>query len=111
MNLNDIIALAKQGYKPGDIKELIALADDKTEPQPQPTPTETENEVPPTEADGAPDPNVGSPAEAEPSIDYKALYEESQKQLKAAQSANLNQNMSEPNKKSDTDILLEWARS
>ena len=27
MNLADIIALAKQGYKPQDIKELIALAD------------------------------------------------------------------------------------
>ena len=26
MNLSDIIALAKQGYKPQDIKELIALA-------------------------------------------------------------------------------------
>lgn len=29
MNLSDIIALAKQGYKPADIKELIAMADDE----------------------------------------------------------------------------------
>ena len=31
MKLEDIIALAKQGYKPADIKELVALAD--TEPK------------------------------------------------------------------------------
>ena len=28
MNLKDIIELAKQGYKPSDIKELIALSKD-----------------------------------------------------------------------------------
>lgn len=28
MNLKDIIELAKQGYKPSDIKELIALSND-----------------------------------------------------------------------------------
>lgn len=27
MNLTDILALAKQGYKPSDIKELISIAD------------------------------------------------------------------------------------
>ena len=31
MKLDDIIALAKQGYKPGDIKELIELS--KGEPE------------------------------------------------------------------------------
>ena len=30
MNITDIIALAKQGYKPGDIKELITLAESQT---------------------------------------------------------------------------------
>ena len=38
ITLNDIVALAKQGYKPGDIKELISLsemanADKQEEPQ------------------------------------------------------------------------------
>ena len=27
ITLNDIVALAKQGYKPGDIKELISLSE------------------------------------------------------------------------------------
>lgn len=36
MKLTDIIALAKQGYTPSDIRELIALSTDETE-----TPVET----------------------------------------------------------------------
>lgn len=39
MKLEDIIALAKQGYKPADIKELVALAEveqPKEEPKEQP---------------------------------------------------------------------------
>lgn len=30
MNIVDILILAKQGYKPNDIKELISMAEDKT---------------------------------------------------------------------------------
>lgn len=37
MNLTDIITLAKQGYKPGDIRELIELSK-VSEPEPQPEP-------------------------------------------------------------------------
>ena len=49
MTLTDIIALAKQGYKPGDIKELIEIAktaepEDKTEPPVEP-PAEPEDKT------------------------------------------------------------------
>ena len=37
MKLSDIITLAKQGYKPADIRELISIAED-SEPEPQPEP-------------------------------------------------------------------------
>ena len=33
MKLEDIIALAKAGYKPSDIKELVKLAEEPTEPK------------------------------------------------------------------------------
>ena len=33
MKLEDIIALAKAGYKPSDIKELVKLAEEPQEPQ------------------------------------------------------------------------------
>ena len=50
MKLEDIIALAKQGYKPADIKELVALAEveqPKEEPKEQPKeePKESNKEI------------------------------------------------------------------
>lgn len=33
MKLSDIIALAKAGYKPSDIKELLAIDESKQEPE------------------------------------------------------------------------------
>lgn len=96
INITDIIALAKQGYKPSDVKELIALSNQ-------------------TEQNAAP--IVESPAEevqAEPIVqnepvtptpeqvpDYKSMYEQMQEQVNAlsqklndAQQANVHQNVS-----------------
>ena len=49
LNLNDIIALAKQGYKPADVKELIELsktaeASDADQEQPKDIPEEVPEE-------------------------------------------------------------------
>ena len=46
MKLEDIIALAKQGYKPADIKELVALADTEPKEQPKEEPKEEPKEQP-----------------------------------------------------------------
>ena len=35
MKITDIIALAKQGYKPADIKELLTLAEPEKDPEPK----------------------------------------------------------------------------
>lgn len=56
MNIVDIIALAKAGYKPADVKELVALATPEPEPK-KPEETETEQ------------------------TDYKALYEQIKAEL------------------------------
>lgn len=84
MKLTDIIALAKQGYKPTDIKELLALAepDDKTANDEPETP---EKEEPIKDKEQVAD-EPETPENNEP--DYKALYEESQKALKEAQKKN-----------------------
>ena len=47
LNLNDIIALAKQGYKPADVKELIELsktveASEEDQQQPKEVPEQPE---------------------------------------------------------------------
>lgn len=88
MKLTDLIALAKAGYKPGEIKELLAL-----EPAAPPEPEKKDPE---------PDPE---PEEKEPEPDYKKLYEESQKKLKAAQKANIKQPVEQPEDKSLEDLI------
>lgn len=63
MKFSDIVDLAKAGYKPSDIKELLTL----TEPK----------EV---ESDPVP--------EKEPDVDYKAMYEAEKKKLEELQDKN-----------------------
>ena len=90
MTIADIIALAKQGYKPGDIKELIELA--KTVPEPEPEKKE--------------------PEKKEPGFDYAAeiekLKQENEKiktDLAAAQAENRRASNPETKTESDEDVL------
>ena len=92
MTIADIIALAKQGYKPGDIKELIELA--KTVPEPAPEKKEPE------------------PEKKEPEPDYAAeiekLKQENEKiktDLAAAQAENRRASNPETKTESDEDVL------
>lgn len=111
MKFDDIIALAKAGYKPNEVKELLAMAEPTPEPDPEPTP----------EPDPEPEKKEEKPEEVQNSIDtdYKKLYEESQKaldkaneSLKKAQAMNNRKDVSnDGNKKSDAEIVNDWARS
>lgn len=73
MNISDIIALAKNGYKPNDIRELIELSkvgidsDVSGEPDVAPETSEDEDNKP---------------------IDYKSLYEESIKEIENIKASN-----------------------
>lgn len=107
MNLIDILELAKQGYKPNDIKELIELSkeseqestdqgdapgdggesDHTTLDKSKPTDTDTDDD----------------------SIDYKALYEAEHEKLLNAQKNNVNQNLNS-NTKSDEEVVTELFR-
>ena len=111
MKFDDIIALAKAGYKPNEVKELLAMAETTQEPDPEPTP----------EPDPEPEKKEEKPEEVQTSIDtdYKKLYEESQKaldkaneSLKKAQAMNNRKDVSnDGNKKSDAEIVNDWVRS
>lgn len=81
MNIADILSLAKQGYKPSDIKELIELANAAEQ-----VPVITETAEPDIETADDPD---NKP------VDYKALYE--------AQSEELNK-LKADNKKANEDL-------
>ena len=96
MRLEDIIALAKQGYKPSDIRELIALADtDKkaeTVPEEGAEPKDAGPEIP------ADDDQKQEAAESMPevkadAVDYKSLYEQELLKNKRLQKENINANL------------------
>ena len=98
--LSDVAALAKAGYTPQDVKELLQLGkpqeDLQTEAQPPQTATEptvlqaavTEPSVLKTADIEADKPITTAPKESEPPIDapdYKALYEAEQGKVKDLQ--------------------------
>lgn len=96
MTIADIIALAKQGYKPGDIRDLIELS--KTVPEPAPEPD--------------PEPEPAPEDEKKPEPDYAAeiekLKQENEKiknDLAAAQAENRRASNPEPDAPSDDDVL------
>lgn len=100
MKFEDILALAKQGYKPADIKELLAIEPKEEEPKEEPKdePKEEPKEEPKKEPKEEPD--------------YKKLYEESQEALKRAQQKNTHQDASgKEDEKTDSEILMDFAKS
>ena len=88
MKFSDILDLARQGYKPSDIKEFLSINTDNTEPEPKPDP----------EPDPKPEPDP------EPELDYKKMYEDTLKKLDALQKANQRQQIEE-HKDSVNDII------
>ena len=102
VSLTDLIALAKAGYTPANVKELISLSE-TAEPQKTKEPKEdAPAQTPPKSADPEPEettaPEKEPEAKPEETVDYKALYEKSQADLKAAQEAN--RSSSQPEDKS-----------
>ena len=91
ISFNDIVALAKAGYKPADVKELISLsemADQSKQEEPQgamPAIDEPKSTSP--EPDRVPENK--EPEKPEEAVDYKKLYEQSKEDLKKAQAANI----------------------
>lgn len=95
MNFSDILALAKQGYKPSDIKELLTIpTEDNITPSPSALPEDG------TDGDHTPSPSVPDPNKEEPKEEPKpnplddevkalrAELEQTKKSLAKAQEAN-----------------------
>ena len=83
MKFSDILDLARQGYKPSDIRELLSM---DTEPEPKPeTKPETEPE---TKPENEPETKPDNEPEMKPETDYKKLYEETLKRLDDLQKSN-----------------------
>lgn len=94
---DDIITLAKQGYKPGEIVELLEVVKD----------AEPDEEKPEDKKEKKPE------AKPEDNADAEALKKELdglKAQLKAAQNANVRKGREE-NEKSDDEVIADICRS
>ena len=86
MTITDIITLAKQGYKPADIKDLIELSNK------QPGEQEIEKETDPDDA-GDPEQEDDPEEQIDPEPDYKKMYEDIKKEM---QRKNVRENSQNP---------------
>lgn len=95
MNFSDILALAKQGYKPADIKELLAIEvptgtpETQQEEKPQPDQEQVQVEQPVTE----PEP-VTATAPKESAQAGNEVVEELKATIKELQQQNIRQDLS-----------------
>lgn len=104
MKFTDIIALAKQGFTPADIREFMKLDTEPEQPAEDPAPAESEQ---PAE-DPAPA-ELEQPEEEDPQQepDYKQLYEEEKAKRQAAARK---QEVATDDSKSVEDTLLDIAK-
>ena len=119
MILTDIIALAKAGYSPKDIKDLIALSEPTPQAPETPDP-ETPDPEPKQEPEKKPEPETPSieePTKEIPAIDEKSNvinYEEKVKELEVKiaemQKENVSKDISGNKTKSDNDLLADLVR-
>ena len=119
MNLSDIIALAKQGYKPADIRELIALGNEQEQRQKQPDPQPDPGPTTPPEpaAEPAPEQEAGT-AERPPEAAADAAdkntpdpqIEDLKRQIAELQAANARRGQPDGGQKSNEEILAEMAK-
>jgi len=110
MKFSDILALAKQGYTPKDIKDLLAI------PTEEDTQTGTEGDAAEPEKAPATEPEADEPAAepqggAEPETEESDRIKELESKVKDLQESNTRRARPEvPKGKSDEEILADMAR-
>lgn len=104
MKFTDIIALAKAGYGPDDVKELLKVET----PTEEPLDSQVEETI---KADPIKEEEKEEVIETpQPEVDYKALYEESQKKLQEVQTLNTRQNMAGAEENTEDALLSAISR-
>lgn len=101
LSIKDVVSLAKAGYKPADVKELIEMSKEVPQEEPAPVAPEVKPEEAPAEVT-----TTADETNKEPEIDYKAKYNEL---LEANRKAALTRDNSgsEPQQKSAEEIVNE----
>lgn len=115
VSLTDLITLAKAGYTPGQVKELIALSekaeDAKPEEQQAATAPTSEAATESAEPVKASENEEKQPELEKEEIDYKALYEKTQEDLKKAQAVNRSTDLSDKTSADPYKDLQDYVRS
>ena len=107
MKFGDIVALAKQGYTPADIKELMSLSDETKDDTPDEE--EQKTDLKDDQQDNSEDEKPEDPKDDD--VDYKAMFEAEQKKNATLQKMVLHADMSRSdNKESDYDIFASVMR-
>ena len=118
LKLDDIVALAKQGYKPADVKELIELskstdaAPDSSEDVADTGAASTETEDNKKTEEASKGTIADDTSEDVKVIDYKKKVEELEKKIQDLQKANTHQNIADhDDNKSDSDVFADVMKS
>lgn len=115
LKLDDIVALAKSGYKVSDIKELIELSKEAEASTDAPKGTvaneESVQEEPEKETVSSQPEDTKEEAETEKIVDYKSKVEELEEKIKVLQKANTEKKIADTDEKSDSDVLAEAMKS
>ena len=109
MKLTDIVELAKQGYKPSDIKELIELS--QTTEADEAEQKTTEHDQVNDEADATTSGATDEDQSGDDPDDYKALYEAEKDKTTKLQKALTSADMSGDEQTSDFDTVLDAVKS
>lgn len=113
-SFSDLVALAKQGYTPADIKELIELSKttEKEDLKASEGDTITDVETPSDTVAKEPEEAKEEPDQEDSKIvDYKKKVEELEKKLADLQKANTEKNIADTDDKSDLDVFTEAMKS
>lgn len=117
MNIKDIVELAKAGYKPSDVKELIALtnqsdkpAEDKGDQKGQAEKTQQHDAGKEQPEEAVKNATV-TPKEDSSILSYTKKIEELEEKIRSLQSENVHKDQSEVQTKSDEELLNELTAS
>ena len=107
MKLDDIIALAKQGYKPGDIKELLSMAEENKTAEPETLPEEPAQQAAAT-PEGQPPVDTVEQAQTDNTAVLEDKIKELEGKLQQAQQANLDASTAPKKEETAADILADY---
>ena len=105
MKFSDILALAKNGYSPKDIKDLLALSDPDEPEQEKPEPEPDQKQEPEPEQKQEPEPEQKQEPDKPDDKDAKII--DLEKKIAELQKLNTTKDLSDKKPKSDDDIFKE----